>query len=177
MMSDPDLDVWFLDEVLFHLHGSSCRMWVPPENKQPQMYFHPTRRSIGFFGAVRPRDGRFAFMVCQTMFNAATFLDFLYQLSDYWAGKDMVFVLDNARYHYANMLDQWKGSNPDIEMSYLPPYSPELNPIERVWKLTRKESTHNRYFNDLNELKLAVIHRFPRWTGSSEILRRLCAVI
>ncbi|HSV42584.1 MAG TPA: hypothetical protein VLH13_04150 [Methanomassiliicoccales archaeon] len=63
-MSDPDLDVWFLDEVLFHLHGSSCRMWVPPENKQPQMLFHPTRKSIGLFGAVRPRDGRFTLMIC-----------------------------------------------------------------------------------------------------------------
>ena len=58
MMNDPDLDVWFLDEVLFHLHGTSCRMWVPPEDKQPRMLFHPTRKSLGFFGAVRPRNGR-----------------------------------------------------------------------------------------------------------------------
>jgi hypothetical protein len=177
MINDPDLDVWFLDEVLSHLHGSSCRMWVPPESKQPQMLFHPTRRSIGFFGAVRPRDGRFAFMICPTMFNAETFSDFLYQLSWYWAGKNMVFVLDNARYHHANMLDRWKASNPEIELAYLPPYSPELNPIERVWKLTRKEGTHDRYFNDLDELKMAVVHRFARWTDSSEVLRRLCAVI
>jgi len=39
---------------------------------------------------------------------------------------------------------------------YLPPYSPELNPIERVWKLTRRLATHNRYFAHVEELELAV---------------------
>jgi transposase len=175
-MSDPDIGVWFLDEVLFHLHGSSCRMWTSPENKQPQMLFHPTRKSIDFFGAGRPWDGRFVFMPCMTMFNAETFSDFLYHLSWCSPGRRMVLILDNARYHHANMLDQWKRSNLEIELAYLLQYSPDLNPIERVWKLTRKESTHNRYFNDLEGLKMAVIHRFARWTDTGEVLRRLCAV-
>jgi hypothetical protein len=52
-----------------------------------------------------------------------------------------------------------------------------IETIERVWILTRTESPYNPYFNDLDELKMAVIHRFSRWTDSNDGSRRSCAVI
>jgi transposase len=55
-------------------------------------------------------------------------------------------VLDNVRYHHAKrlkpILEKYKHR---IELVYLPPYSPDLNPIERVWWYMRKKITHNRY--------------------------------
>jgi hypothetical protein len=42
-----------MDEVHFQQHGSRCRMWVPPETKDPVLLHHPTRQSVGYFGAVR----------------------------------------------------------------------------------------------------------------------------
>ena len=56
---DPSVDRWALDEVHFQQHGSCCRMWVPPEIKDPVLLHHPTRKSVGYFGAVRVRDGKF----------------------------------------------------------------------------------------------------------------------
>jgi hypothetical protein len=50
-MRDPAVDLWALDEVHLQQHGSRCRMWVPPETKDPVVYNHPTRRSVGYFGA------------------------------------------------------------------------------------------------------------------------------
>lgn len=176
-MNGPDPDVRFLDEVLFHLHGSSCRMWVPPEDRQPHVLLHPTRRSIGFFGAVRPRDGLFAFMPCAAMFNAETFLGFLYRPSDHWTGRDTAFIPDNARYHHADMPELWKCGHPGIAPDHLPPFGPELNPIERAWKSARKEATHDRCFNDPDELRTAAVHQLARWTDPNDVLRRLCAVI
>ena len=55
-MRDPLVDLWALDEVHFQQHGSRCRMWVPPEIKDPILYHHPTRHSVGYFGAVRLRE-------------------------------------------------------------------------------------------------------------------------
>ena len=46
-----------MDEVHFQQYGSRCRMWVPPEVKDPVLQHHPTRKSVGYFGAVRLRDG------------------------------------------------------------------------------------------------------------------------
>ena len=52
-MQDETVDLWALDEVHFQQQGSRCRMWVPPEIKDPVVYHHPTRKSVGYFAAVR----------------------------------------------------------------------------------------------------------------------------
>src|SRR5580692_10565102 len=58
-MQDANVDLWATDEVHFQLHGSRCRMWIPPEIKDPVLLHAPTRKSVGYFGGVRLRDGRF----------------------------------------------------------------------------------------------------------------------
>ena len=60
-MSDDRVDLWATDEVHFQQHGSRCRMWIPPDVKDPVLLHAPTRKSVGYFGAVRLRDGRFVF--------------------------------------------------------------------------------------------------------------------
>jgi transposase len=54
----------------------------------------------------------------------------------------------------------------------MPPYSPELNPIERVWKLTRRKATHNRYFPSLQEVMYSVEDAFDQWRLGSQTLRK-----
>lgn len=60
-MSTGEKDVWSLDEVHFQQYGSRCRMWVPPETQDPILLHHPGRASVGYFGAVRLRDGKFVY--------------------------------------------------------------------------------------------------------------------
>ena len=62
----------------------------------------------------------------------------------------------------------------NFTLDYLPPYSPDLNPIERVWKLTRRRCLHNRYFGKLEEVIVAVESEFESWAGRNDTLRRLC---
>src|ERR1700682_495974 len=76
-MADDTMDLWALDEVHFQQQGSRCRMWVPPENKDPVVYHHPTRKSVGYFAAVRLRDGQFLFRRETGRFNGETFWEFL----------------------------------------------------------------------------------------------------
>ena len=61
-------------------------------------------------------------------------------------------------------------------LEYLPPYSPELNPIERVWKLTRRLRLHNRYFPKLEDVFLAAESLFEMWQNGAEDLKRLCRI-
>jgi hypothetical protein len=60
-MRDASVDLWATDEVHFQQHGSRCRMWIPPEIKDPVLLHAPNRKSGGYFAAVRSRDGRFVF--------------------------------------------------------------------------------------------------------------------
>jgi transposase len=63
-----------------------------------------------------------------------------------------------------------------LRLLFLPPYSPQLSLIERVWKLTRRLATHNRYFATLPEVLQAVDAWFDRWLRPNRVLRRLCCI-
>ena len=92
-------------------------------------------------------------------------------------GKKMI-VLDNARYHHAKLLAPWLHRHrKDLALLFLPPYSPQLAPIERVWKLARRLATHNRYFANLDEVLIVVGSCFDQWRKPNAVLRRLCGII
>jgi transposase len=153
-------------------------MWIPPEDTDPIVLHAPTRKSVAVFGAVCATDGRLA-VRCERKFNAATFHTFLKHLiRRRRKGKKMLVVLDNARYHHAAHLKPWlRQHRKYLRLDFLPPYSPELNHIERVWKLTRRHCTHNRYFPTLDTLVQTVLTQFSRWADANETLRKLCAII
>jgi transposase len=177
LVKRSDLDLWFEDECHFQQHGSRCTMWVPPEDIDPIVLHEPTRKSVGIFGAVCATDGRLT-TARADRFCAETFLDFLKQLfRRRRKDQKMVVVLDNARWHHAKAIQPWiKEHRKYLRLDFLPPYSPELNCIERVWKLTRRLRTHNRYFPRLEKLVEAVFDQFASWQKPNEVLRRLYAI-
>lgn len=86
-------------------------------------------------------------------------------------------ILDNAKYHHAKLHRPWREQQaPNFTLDYLPPYSPELNPIERVWKRTRRNCVHNVYFPTLHALVQRVEGQFLQWSVPNEELARLCAI-
>ncbi len=168
-----------MDEVHFQQHGSRCRMWVPSEIKDPILLHHPTRKSVGYFGAVRLRDGRFFFRREMDKFNGVTCWQFLKGLraASTRTARRVVVIADNAKYHHARLHREWREQGAEcFALNFLPPYSPELNPTERVWKLTRRRCLHNRYFPKLDDVTLAVETEFANWTKPNNTLRRLCAI-
>jgi transposase len=172
------VDLWSLDECHFQQHGTRCVMWVPPEETDPILLHAPTRKTAALFGAVQPASGRLVTRQAP-QFNAATFEPFLRQLLRHRArGRRLVAILDNATYHYARALDPFLTAHRGVlRLLFLPPYSPELNPIERVWKLARRLCTHNRYFPELEELVAAVAQQMETWRNPNPVLHRLCGII
>ncbi len=89
----------------------------------------------------------------------------------------MVVIADNAQYHHARLHREWREqAAARFALDFLLPYSPESNPAERVWKLTRRRYLHNRYFSQLDEVILAVEAESANWIKPNTTLRRLCAV-
>ena len=153
-------------------------MWVPPEENDPIQWLAPTRKNISLFGAVNARTGKLITQFEKT-FNADTFEVFIKHLLRH-RGPDrkMVIILDNARYHHARKLKPLlRKYRRVLTLSFLPPYSPELNNIERVWKLLRRLCVHNRYFPQLEELVSAISNQTDVWSKPNTDLRRLCCII
>lgn len=174
-MKDPTVQLWAEDEVHFQRHTSLTRMWSPV-GQQPRVASDSTRQKVAFFGAVNLKQGR---LLTQTapLFNAETFGEFLEYLLQHTSGK-IFLILDNARYHRAKDLQEFFTDNRRrLVRVFLPPYSPELNPIERIWRITRRKITHDRYFESVQELHTALSDQFLKWETPNQTLKVLCAKI
>jgi transposase len=179
LVANPGIDLWSTDEVHFQQYGSRCRMWVPPEEKNPVLLHYPTRKSVGYFGAIRLRDGKLVYKREEDRFNAVTFHTFLKNLRQVSSrsGRRVVVITDNAKYHHAKLHAGWRNQQAlRFELYFLPPYSPDLNPIERLWKLIRRLCLHNRYFPTLDNVVESVESKFNTWRTGSEVVRKLCAI-
>jgi len=171
-MQDPTIQLWCEDEVHFQRHSSLMRMWAP-KGQQPRVISPSVRHKVGFFGALNLKTGQLMTQEAPT-FSAQTFGDFIRYLLQSTQGK-IFLILDNARWHRAKELKEFFETNQQrLEFIYLPPYSPELNPIERVWRITRRKVTHNRYFPSIEDLRLALVSQFTIWRLPNSSFKVLC---
>ena len=69
----------------------------------------------------------------------------------------ITIVLDNARYQRGRLVMEL-AEKLDIELLFLPPYSPNLNLIERLWKLTKNECLYSKYYNNFKEFSGTISH-------------------
>jgi transposase len=152
-------------------------MWVSPEEKDPTLLHAPTHKFIAFFGAVNLHDGQLLTQF-SSKFDAVTFWDFLKNLlRPRPRDRRLVLILDNARYHHATLLQPLPAEkHQGLSLSFPPPYSPELNPVERVSKLARRICTHNQHFPLLDDLIDAVTKQLESWKRPNNMLHRLCGI-
>ena len=139
----------------------------------------PNRKAVGYFGAVNIDTGGFIYCRPEGTFNAETTWQFFQQIESLPLnkGKVRIVILDNARYHHALLHQEWRAEVEDhLRFVFLPPYSPELNPCERVWKLIRRLCTHNRLYPDLDSLEEVITQQYNDWDDENDSLRKLCAI-
>ncbi|SIS66509.1 putative transposase [Salimicrobium flavidum] len=90
-------------------------------------------------------------------YDAEAFLRFLSTVLDVYPTGKIVMVLDNARIHHAKLLQPFFEVNSHrLELIFLPPYSPEFNLMEGVWKWLKETVIHNVFFGSVQKIVLAV---------------------
>lgn len=94
--------------------------------------------------------------------NAENIVDFMGKLrSGYPTAKKIHWVIDNAGYHKAKIVED-KAKELNIDLHFLPPYSPNLNPIERLWKVMNKHVRNNRFFTCAKEFRQKIDEFFQK---------------
>lgn len=92
-------------------------------------------------------------------------------------GCKAVVISDNVRYRHAALHEAWRKVVADhFCLRFLPPYRPQLNPIERVWKLIRRCCLPNRCFPTWDKVVLAIGPRLRAGSGPNLTLKRLCGI-
>ncbi len=90
----------------------------------------------------------------------------------YPSAKTICIVLDNARYQRAYAVQQ-KAAALNIELIYLPPYCPNLNLIERLWRFFKKKIMKNKYYESFDEFENAVEQFFINFNDNYDQLKSL----
>jgi len=144
----------FQDEAGFGRINKPKYCWCYPDLR-PTVPCHHIREYRYAYGAVEPLTGDYFFLIMPRC-NTDCMLVFLQELSSAYPDDRILLVCDGASWHKSNMLQVPK----NIRLLFLPPATPEMNPIEQIWKEIRKRGFRNEIFKTLNH-----------------VIDRLCAVI
>ena len=79
-------------------------------------------------------------------------------------------------FHHSKKIKSFLKLHPQIEMRYLPPYSPDLNPVERVWWYMRKHITHNRYLETIKERIAKFWRLMSQYLKPNVVLKNICVI-
>lgn len=160
-----------------HFHcASTITRTYSKRGKQPQVKTCAHKQKASFMGLVSTETGQLFTQECET-FNHETITQALQNyLQAVPSNKTRLIVLDNASWHkkavrLAIESNTFAGK---LLFLFLPPYSPDLNPIERVWRCTRRNRTHNRYFPSLKLLKDTLAGYWDKYSIPNIDLLRLC---
>ena len=109
--------------------------------------------------------------------NSKTFKKHLKKILKVYTGNHkIILVLDNVKYHHAKLIKIWLSKQKRLELFFLPPYSPDLNAVERAWWYMRKKITHNRFMKSLTERKIEFWKMFSHFQKSNEELKIICEI-
>jgi transposase len=133
----------FCDAAHFVLQPFLCCLWAAVRIFIPSA---AGRHRINVLGAVDAITKEITTLTNTTYITADTLLQFLKQLKQKYADKPIALVLDNARYQHCELVKAFAESL-KINLLFLPPYSPNLNIIERVWKFAKKKILYAKYYN------------------------------
>jgi len=162
------IEIWFQDEARVGQKGTLTRIWAQcgsrPAAPRDQRYSWAY-----LFGAVCPARAVATALVLPCA-NAKAMNQHLKEISRAVAiGAHAVLVLDGAGYHEKADLDIPK----NMTLLTLPPYSPELNPVENVWQYLRQNHLANRVFDDYDAIIDACC---SAWNALAKIPDRLVSI-
>ena len=170
MLECAQTDVFFGDEAGFEGDPRPRHKWVKRGSRPTQGYYggHIRRNVIG---AVNPSDGQLVSLIVThtDAFAFQAFLDTMAEEVPKKKERKLCLVLDNASWHKAKVLN-WH----HIKPVFLPPYSPDFNPIERLWQHLKGQYLAGFITNEGNDLSDKLFDSIRDLLNKPQVLQSVC---
>ena len=122
------------------------------------------RQRFNVLGALHAITHELITVTNESYINALSVCELLEKIAALGLSTPITLVLDNARYQRCQLVLE-RAKQLGIELLFLPPYSPNLNLIERLWRFVRKECLYNTYYEHFDAFKQAITQCLTETTG------------
>lgn len=155
----PDDEVVLFGDGVHPQHNTTCsKAWIK-KGSQKEIKSNTGRNRLNLHGAYNPLNQDLIIHEDKTL-NTDNTIKFLTEIESFYKDKTKIYlILDNAKYYKNENIEKFI-KNSRIEIIYLPPYSPNLNLIERLWKFMRRKVINNRYYEKFAEFKSKILEFF-----------------
>jgi transposase len=169
-MALKHVDVWFQDEARFGQQNTTTHLWAE-RGTRPRAVKQQQFKYAYLFGSVCPSRGIGEAMVVPWV-NKDIMIEHLRQISaSTEKGRHSIVVMDGAGWHTEDIASEFE----NVSIIKLPPYSPELNPIEQVWSWLRQHYLANQSFMDYNDIVTKVCIAWNRFLECTQRVKKMCS--
>lgn len=150
LMEDPNVEMLTEDEMILTTHTTFQKIWLPI-GEFPKIDISNTRKRRGIYGFLNAKTGQeHAFKT--EYINAEETVKVLDEIGNAYPGKKIGILWDNAKWHRCEKIKEFlSATKHNFYLIQLPPYAPELNPQEHVWKAGRANVTHNKFIENIDK--------------------------
>lgn len=153
--------VYFVDSAHFVMGAFLAMLW-----SVVRIFIKTSsgRKRFNVLGALNAVTLQMITVVNDTYINAWSVSELFKKLREAHPEKKITVVLDNAKYQTCYVVKA-AATMLDVKLLYLPPYSPNLNLIERVWKFVRKKCLNCTYYEDFKSFKSGIMGCIEKFDG------------
>lgn len=163
--------MWFQDEARFGQQGTIARVWAATGSR-PSAVKQTRYDWVHVLGAVCPKTGKAAGLISPSLNTDAVNAFFDQMVKEIDPGVHVVMIWDGAGFHRGKTLKVPANITPIT----LPPYSPELNPVENLWHYLRDHYWANRAYDDYDAIQKAACDAWQATCLSEKTIRSVCGV-
>lgn len=165
-----DVDIWFQDESRVGQQGSQTRVWAP-KGTRPRVVKQQQFLYQYIYGAVCPAQGLGAAIIAPFANHKCLELH-LQEIGHHVPeGRHAIVIMDSAGWHKAKDLQVPK----NITLLNLPPYAPELNPQECVWKYIKDHELANRVYASVEEIMQACCTAWENFVKNPNLITSIAS--
>ena len=169
--NNKDKEYWFFDESRFGTHSKIGHAWFK-KGTRPRIKVKLGFKNFYLYSAINPKTGE-SFTLLLPNVNKECMKIFMNEFFKRYQkeNRNITIIMDGAGWHLdkEHLLKDTK----NIEIILQPPYSPELNPVERLWQYIKNHTIKNKLFETLEELEREICW-FVREKLTREIIRNIC---
>ena len=139
--------VFLFGDGMHLIHQNLPRLCWADIKAPPILKTNTGRQRLNIMGAYNPDSHEFIHLTGEENCNAKRVIKYFEMITRFYsAAPKIVLILDNAKYFKARIVNEWLENNPRLHIVFLPPYSPNLNLIERFWRFAKEKLVKNAYY-------------------------------